>query len=61
MGVVYLVAGLLSGYLADRFGRSLIMRIGLWLYLGGSMVAVLMDELQVGFGFLPIFGLGGPS
>jgi DHA1 family multidrug resistance protein-like MFS transporter len=59
VGLVYLVAGLLSGYLADRFGRSMIMRIGLWLYLVGSAVALLMGNYRWAFVFLPIFGLGG--
>ncbi len=59
VGVVYLVAGLLSGYLADRFGRSLIMRIGLWVYLLGSVVAVFMGSVKWAFIALPFFGLGG--
>jgi MFS family permease len=59
VGVVYLVAGLASGYLADRFGRSLIMRVGLWLYLAGSVVAVLMGSVKWAFISLPFFGLGG--
>jgi MFS family permease len=59
VGVVYVVAGLISGYLADRYGRSLIMRVGLWLYLAGSVVALLMGNIKWAFVVLPIFGLGG--
>jgi MFS family permease len=59
VGVVYLVAGLVSGYLADRFGRTIIMRIGLGLYLVGSVVAVFLNNYKWAFGVLPIFGLGG--
>lgn len=59
VGVVYMVAGLISGYLADKYGRSRIMRIGLWLYLGGAVVGVLMDDIKWAFALLPIFGLGG--
>jgi maltose/moltooligosaccharide transporter len=59
VGVVYLVAGVLSGYLADKFGRSLIMRVGLWVYLLGSVVAVLMGSVKWAFVSLPFFGLGG--
>jgi MFS family permease len=59
VGVVYVVAGLLSGYLADKYGRSRVMRIGLWLYLGGCILGVFMDDIKWAFAFLPIFGLGG--
>jgi maltose/moltooligosaccharide transporter len=59
VGVVYLVAGLVSGYLADRFGRALIMRVGIGVYLVGSVVAVLLSNYKWAFGVLPIFGLGG--
>lgn len=59
VGVVYLVAGLVSGYLADKLGRALIMRVGLVLYLIGSIVALLLSDYKWAFGVLPIFGLGG--
>jgi maltose/moltooligosaccharide transporter len=59
VAVVYLVAAVVSGYLADKFGRALIMRIGLVLYLIGSIVALLMSNYRWAFGVLPIFGLGG--
>jgi len=59
VGVTYMVAGLLSGFLADRFGRVLIMRIGLWIYLAGCLVGVFITEIKWAFAFLPIFGLGG--
>ena len=59
VGVVYMIAGLISGYLADKYGRSRIMRIGLWLYLGGAVVGVLMGDIKWAFILLPIFGLGG--
>jgi MFS family permease len=59
VGVVYVVAGLLSGYLADKYGRSRIMMIGLWVYLGGCFLGVFMNDIKWAFIFLPIFGLGG--
>ncbi len=59
VGVTYMVAGLASGYLADRFGRSAIMRIGLWIYLGGCLFGVFITDVKWVFLFLPIFGLGG--
>jgi MFS family permease len=59
VAVVYMVAGLLGGYLADKFGRSLIMRIGLWLYLAGSVLALLIGSIKWAFFLLPVFCLGG--
>ncbi len=59
VGVTYMVAGLASGYLADRFGRSFIMRIGLWVYLAGCLVGTFITDYTWAFMFLPVFGLGG--
>lgn len=59
VGVTYMVAGLASGYLADRYGRALIMRIGLWVYLGGCLVGTFITDYRWAFVFLPVFGLGG--
>jgi maltose/moltooligosaccharide transporter len=59
VGVTYMVAGLLSGFLADRYGRSRIMRVGLWIYLGGCLFGVFITDVKWAFIFLPLFGLGG--
>lgn len=59
VGVVYLVAGLVAGYLADYFGRYRIMRIGIVVYIAGSIVAILMTNYRWAFAVLPLFGLGG--
>jgi len=59
VGAVYLIAGLVSGYLADRFGRLSIMRIGIMVYLGGSIVAMFLSDYRWAFVALPFFGLGG--
>jgi MFS family permease len=59
VGVTYMVAGLASGYLADRYGRSFIMRIGLWVYLAGCLVGTFITDYTWAFMFLPVFGLGG--
>jgi MFS family permease len=59
VGVTYMVAGLLSGFLADRYGRARIMRIGLWIYLGGCLFGVFITDVKWAFIFLPLFGLGG--
>jgi maltose/moltooligosaccharide transporter len=59
VGVTYMVAGIASGYLADRFGRARLMRVGLWVYLGGCLLGAFLPEIKWAFIFLPIFGLGG--
>ncbi len=59
VGVTYMIAGVSSGYLADRYGRVRIMRIGLWIYLGGCILGVFLTDIKWAFIFLPIFGLGG--
>lgn len=59
VGVTYMVAGILSGYLADKYGRLRVMRVGLWLYLGGCILGVFMNDIKWAFIFLPLFGLGG--
>jgi MFS family permease len=59
VGVTYVVAGLLGGYLADKFGRTRMMRIGLWLYLGGCILGAFMPNIKWAFIALPLFGLGG--
>jgi MFS family permease len=59
VGVTYMIAGLGSGYLADRYGRLRVMRVGLWVYLGGCILGVFLTDIKWAFIFLPIFGLGG--
>jgi maltose/moltooligosaccharide transporter len=59
VAVVLIVAALVSGYLADKFGRTLIMRIGIVLYLVGSLIAMLLSSYKWALVVLPIFGLGG--
>ena len=59
VGIMYVVAGLGGGYVADRFGRARVMRIGLWIYLGGAILAMFMDSVNWAYAALPVFGLGG--
>lgn len=59
VGVTYMVAALASGYLADRYGRFLIMRVGLVLFLGGCILGFFLGSIKWAFVFLPIFGFGG--
>ncbi len=59
VGVTYMIAGLASGWLADKYGRALIMRVGLWIYLGGCIFGFFVKDIWLTFLFLPIFGLGG--
>ena len=50
---------ILGGALADKYGRLLIMRIGLWVYLAGCIFGFFIRDIRWTFLFLPIFGLGG--
>lgn len=59
VGVTYMVAGLASGFLADKYGRSRMMRAGLWVYLGGCLFGAFITDIKWAFIFLPFFGLGG--
>ena len=59
VGVTYMVAGLASGFLADKYGRSRMMRVGLWVYLGGCLFGAFITDIKWAFIFLPFFGLGG--
>jgi MFS family permease len=59
VGVTYMVAAVASGYLADRYGRFRLMRVGLVIFFGGCMLGFFMRDIKWAFIFLPIFGLGG--
>ena len=59
VGVTYVIAGLASGFLADKYGRLRMMRLGLWIYLAGCVFGFFVKDVKWTFVFLPIFGLGG--
>ncbi len=59
VGVTYLVAALASGFLADKYGRLRMMRVGLWIYLAGCLFGFFVKDVRWTFAFLPVFGLGG--
>jgi MFS family permease len=59
VGVTYMVAALASGYLADKYGRILLMRVGLVIFFGGCVLGFFMRDIKWAFIFLPFFGLGG--
>lgn len=59
VGVTYMVAGIVSGYLADRYGRFRVMRVGLLIFLGGCLLGFFLRDIVWAFIFLPVFGLGG--
>ena len=54
-----MVAALASGYLADKYGRFLLMRVGLVIFFGGCVLGFFMRDIKWAFIFLPFFGLGG--
>jgi maltose/moltooligosaccharide transporter len=58
VGAMYMVGGIASGYLADKYGRARVMRVGLWVYLGGCILGVFMTNIKWAFICLPVFGLG---
>ena len=59
VGVTYMVAALASGYLADKYGRIRLMRVGLVVFFGGCVLGFFMRDIKWAFIFLPFFGLGG--
>jgi len=59
VGLVYIVAGMSGGFLADRYGRNRVLWVGLWVYLVGCSLGYFVRDLRVGLLLLPIFGLGG--
>jgi maltose/moltooligosaccharide transporter len=59
VGVTYMVAGIISGYLADRYGRFRVMRVGLGVFFCGCVLGFFLRDISWAFIFLPIFGLGG--
>jgi MFS family permease len=59
VGATYMIAALASGYLADKYGRFNIMRVGLAIFLGGCVLGFFMGNITWAFVFLPIFGFGG--
>ena len=59
VGATYMVAAIASGYLADKYGRYLLMRVGLVIFLGGCILGFFVGNIYWCFGFLPIFGFGG--
>ncbi len=59
VGVTYMVAGIVSGYLADRYGRFKVMRVGLAVFFCGCVLGFFLRDITWAFAFLPVFGLGG--
>lgn len=59
VGVTYMVAAVASGYLADKYGRILLMRVGLGVFFGGCVLGFFLRDIKWAFVFLPFFGLGG--
>lgn len=59
VGVVYVAAGMVGGFLADRYSRVRVLWVGLWVYLLGCSIGFFVRDLRLGFVLLPIFGLGG--
>jgi MFS family permease len=61
LGGTYVVAGLASGWLADRWGRKQVMWFGLWIYMVGCLAGFFVRELGLAMILLVLFGLGGST
>ena len=59
VAAIVLLGGLISGKLADRFGRLRIMRAGLWVYGLALLVPVLTDSPPLLIPAVPVIALGG--
>jgi len=61
LGGTYVVAGLASGWLADRWGRKQVMWVGLWIYMAGCLSGFFVRDLGLAMILLVLFGLGGST
>ena len=61
VGVTYVAAGLLSGFLGDHYGRRQVMWLGLAVYFVGCLVGFAVRHVWAGVILLPLFGLGGSA
>jgi Na+/melibiose symporter-like transporter len=59
VGLTYVSAGLLGGFLADRLGRRRMMAWGLAIYLAGCLLGFFVRDVRLAAVLLPLFGFGG--
>jgi MFS family permease len=61
VGIAYIVGGVASGFLADRYGRFRVMWVGLIVYFVGCIVGIFVHDVRWVIVLLPLFGAGGSA
>lgn len=61
VGVTYIVGGVASGFLADRYGRFRVMWGGLFVYGVGCIIGIFVHDVRWAIVLLPLFGAGGAA
>lgn len=61
VGITYIVGGVASGYLADRYGRFRVMWGGLIVYGVGCVIGIFVRDVRWVIVLLPFFGAGGAA
>ncbi len=61
VGLTYILGGVVSGYLADRYGRFRVMWGGIVVYMVGCVLGFFLRDIRWVVVLLPIFGAGGAA
>lgn len=61
VGVTYVLGGVASGFLADRYGRFRVMWGGLIVFGAGCVIGSLVHDVRWAIVLLPVFGAGGAA
>lgn len=61
LGITYIVGGVASGFLADRYGRFRVMWGGLFIYFAGCIIGIFVHDVRWVIVLLPLFGAGGSA
>ncbi|MCJ7796234.1 MAG: MFS transporter [Thermoleophilia bacterium] len=61
VGITYIIGGVSSGFLADRYGRFRVMWGGLFIYGAGCLVGIFVHDVRWAIVLLPLFGAGGSA
>ena len=61
VGITYIIGGVSSGFLADRYGRFRVMWGGLFVYGAGCVVGIFVHDVRWAIVLLPLFGAGGAA
>ena len=61
VGITYIIGGVSSGFLADRYGRFRVMWGGLCVYGAGCVIGMFVHDVRWAIVLLPLFGAGGAA